>query len=140
MQHQVPRSWRTSAQFQIVYFRKIDSMSIIMNVIIVTIFLISQIKAWHVSCNGYKSHFQMEDFKFKYVFQWSSFSSIVFQRWILSFDVQMGKPSQEENDIWYIFLMQLGPISLIKLSSKIKRLVLNLQAIYFIWWFVFRFW
>ncbi len=51
-----------------------------MNVIIVTIFLIFQIKACDVSCNGYKPHLQMEDFKFKYVSKWSSFSLIIFHR------------------------------------------------------------
>jgi hypothetical protein len=42
-----------------------------------------QIKAYDVSCNGYKPHLQMEDFKFKYVSLWSYFSSIIFHKWIL---------------------------------------------------------
>jgi hypothetical protein len=48
-----------------------------------------------------------------------------------SFDVHMGEPSQEENDMWYIFLMQLGTTSLVKLSSKIKWLGWGSQVVFF---------
>jgi hypothetical protein len=127
MWHQVLWSLRTSAQFKKISFKNIDYITIIMNVIIVTIFLIFKIKACDVSCNGYKPRLQMEDFKFKYGSQWSSFSLIVFHRWIFPLMFTWVNP-QEENDIWYFFLMELGPTSLLKLFSKIKWLVLNIPS------------
>jgi hypothetical protein len=67
-----------------------------MNVIIVAIFLVFQIKASNVSCNGYKPNGR---FQIQICFPMVLFFLNRFSQMSSSFDVHMGEPSQEENDI-----------------------------------------